>query len=55
MILMAEGKSMKQIAAQLGISIKTVETHRANIYERLDIHNLVDLVKFAIREGLVEA
>jgi DNA-binding NarL/FixJ family response regulator len=51
--LVAEGNSTKQIAARLGLSAKTVEAHRAAIMERLDIHDLAGLVRFAIRSGLV--
>jgi DNA-binding NarL/FixJ family response regulator len=50
--LLADGKNVKQIALQLHISGKTVETHRRNIMEKLDIHSLPELTKFAIREGL---
>lgn len=50
--LIAEGVSTKDIAARLNLSVKTVETHRANIMEKLDIHSLSELVKYAIREGL---
>ncbi len=51
--LIAEGKAMKEIAAILDISIKTVETHRLRLMERLDIHDVPGLVRFAIRAGLV--
>jgi DNA-binding NarL/FixJ family response regulator len=51
--LIAEGRSTKEIAAILGVSVKTVETHRARLMERLDIHDVAGLVRFAIREGLV--
>ena len=50
--LMAEGKSTKEIAVQLNLSIKTVETHRNNIMSKLDIHSVAELTKYAIREGL---
>ena len=51
--LIAEGRSTKEIAGVLGVSIKTVETHRARLMERLDIHDVPGLVRFAIRSGLV--
>jgi len=50
--LIAEGNSTKKIAKVLFISPKTVESHRANIMEKLDIHNLPELTKYAIRAGL---
>jgi len=50
--LMAEGKSTKQIALKLHISIKTVETHRRQIMDKLDIHSVAELTKYAIRKGL---
>ncbi len=53
--LIAEGKTTKEIASRLNLSIKTVETHRAQLMERLDIHDVAGLVKFAIRVGLVRA
>jgi len=51
--LIAEGRAMKEIAGILDISIKTVETHRLRLMERLDIHDVPGLVRFAIRAGLV--
>lgn len=51
----ASGRTTKQIAFDLGVSIKTVETHRGQIMERLDIHDLAGLVRFAVRVGLVSA
>ena len=51
--LIAERHSTKDIASILNISIKTVETHRAQLMERLDIHDVPGLVRFAIRSGLV--
>lgn len=51
--LIAEGNTTKQIAATLDISIKTVETHRAQLMERLAIHDVAGLVRCAIRHGLV--
>ena len=52
--LIAEGKTTKQVALELNISVKTVETHRVRIMERLDIHDIAGLVRYAIRVGLVE-
>ncbi len=51
--MIAEGKSNKQIAAALGIGGKTVEAHRAQLMDRLRIHDVAGLVRFAIRFGLV--
>ncbi len=50
--LIAEGKSTKEIAATLHVSVKTIETHRQNIMNRLEIRTIAQLTKFAIREGL---
>jgi DNA-binding NarL/FixJ family response regulator len=50
--LLAEGKATKQIAAFLNVSVKTIETHRQQIMEKLDIHSIAELTKYAIREGL---
>ena len=51
--LIAEGNTNQDIAELLCLSRKTVETHRSNIMDKLDIHKVTDLVKYAIREGLV--
>ena len=51
--LIAEGHSTKEIAGILEVSTKTVETHRIRLMERLDIHDVPGLVRFAIRAGLV--
>ena len=52
--LIAEGRSTREIAADLGVSIKTVEAHRTQLMDRLDIHDVPGLVRFAIRTGLVD-
>lgn len=51
--LIAEGASSKDIALKLGISLKTVETHRARVMEKLEIHKMSDLVRYALETGLV--
>ena len=51
--LVAEGFSRREIAERLFVSVKTVETHRAQIMQRLDIHDVAGLVRFAIRHGLL--
>jgi DNA-binding NarL/FixJ family response regulator len=53
--LIAEGKSSKEVAHVLDISLKTVETHRAQIMERLEIRDLAGLVRYAVRTGLVSS
>jgi DNA-binding NarL/FixJ family response regulator len=52
--LIAEGLSSKEIAAMLGVSLKTIDSHRSNLMEKLEIHKVSGLVRFAIRTGLVE-
>ena len=51
--LIAEGLTAKEIASHVFLSIKTVETHRRNIMQKLNMRSTVDLTKYAIREGLV--
>lgn len=51
--LVAEGQTTKDIAQRLNVSVKTVETHRAQLMDRLDIHDVPGLVRFAIRVGLI--
>jgi DNA-binding NarL/FixJ family response regulator len=53
--LIAEGKSTKDIAVTLDLSIKTVETHRKELMERLGIHDIAGLVRYAIRTGIIKA
>jgi DNA-binding NarL/FixJ family response regulator len=53
--LLAEGKSSKEIACALGLSVKTAETHRANIMRRLDCHSVTALVRYAIRNHIIDA
>jgi len=53
--LLAEGKSSKGVASTLGLSTKTVETHRANIMRRLKFHTVSQLVRYAIRNHVVQA
>jgi len=50
--LLAEGRSTKEMADVLGVSVKTIETHRRNIMEKLSIHSVAELTKYAIREGV---
>lgn len=50
--LLAEGRTTRQIAQDLHVSVKTIESHRQNIMEKLDIHNVAELTKYAVREGL---
>jgi len=50
--LLAEGRTTKKIATQLSVSVKTVETHRRQVMEKLDIHSVAELTKYAVREGL---
>ena len=50
--LLAEGKTTKDIAARLNVSVKTIETYRHQIMDKLHIHSLADLTKYAIKEGL---
>lgn len=51
--LIAEARSNKEVAELLGISVSTVETHRARILEKLDVHNTAELVLYAVRRGVI--
>jgi DNA-binding NarL/FixJ family response regulator len=53
--LIAEGKANKQTAAELGISLKTVEKHREHLMEKLDIHDTAGLTRYAISAGIIES
>jgi two-component system, NarL family, response regulator NreC len=52
--LIAEGKSTKDIASLLGISVKTADSHRSRLMRKLDIHEVASLVRYAVRKGLVQ-
>jgi len=51
--LIAQGKRNKEIAAELTVSVNTVETHRKHIMEKLDLHNTAEIVRFAVRKNVV--
>src|SRR4029077_20526511 len=53
--MIAEGKSSKEVASLLGISVKTAETHRANVMRKLEIHSISQLVRYAVRNQIVQA
>jgi DNA-binding NarL/FixJ family response regulator len=53
--LLAEGKSSKEVAVALGISVKTAETHRANIMRKLELHSVSEVVRYAVRNQIIEA
>jgi DNA-binding NarL/FixJ family response regulator len=52
--MLAEGNSNKEVAARLDISVKTVETHRANIMRKLELHSISDLVRYAVRNNILQ-
>lgn len=52
--LVAEGKTTKEVAGILGISVKTADSHRSRIMEKLDIHETAGLVRYAVRRGLIQ-
>jgi DNA-binding CsgD family transcriptional regulator len=52
--LLAEGKTAKEVATILGIATKTSDTHRTNIMRKLDVHSVAELVRYAIRNKVVE-
>jgi DNA-binding CsgD family transcriptional regulator len=53
--LLAEGKSNKDVAAALGISVRTAEAHRASILRKLGVDSIAELVRYAVRNGIIEA
>lgn len=53
--LLAEGRSNKEVAVALGISVKTVDAHRANVMHKLNLHSVTDLVRYAIRNQIITA
>ncbi len=53
--LVAEGKSMREAAGLLSVSVKTIESHRTRLMRKLDLHNTAGLVRYAIRRGLIRA
>src|SRR6266849_4148720 len=53
--LLAEGKSTKEVAVALGLSVKTAETHRANIMRKLNLHSISELVLYAVRNNIVKS
>ena len=55
MQLLAEGKTNKEVARQLGITVKTAETHRNNIMRKMGFDSLADLVRYAVRNRIVDA
>lgn len=55
LVLLAEGQSLKDIAARLNLSVKTVDAHKVNLMRKLDLHDRSELIRYAIRKHLVEA
>jgi DNA-binding NarL/FixJ family response regulator len=53
--LLAEGNSSKEAAVLLNLSVKTIETHRTNVMQKLDIHSIAGLVRYAVRNCIVQA
>lgn len=51
--LLAEGRSNKEVAAQLNVGLSTVETHRSNLMQKLNLHNTADIVLYAVRKGII--
>jgi two-component system response regulator NreC len=55
LVLLAEGRSLKYVATELNLSVKTVDAHKYNLMRKLDLHDRVALIRYAIRKHLVEA
>jgi len=55
LVSLAEGQSLKDIASLLNLSVKTVDAHKVNLMRKLDLHDRSELIRYAIRKGLVEA
>jgi DNA-binding CsgD family transcriptional regulator len=53
--LLTEGKTNKEVAVALGVSVKTVDAHRANVMHKLDLHSVTDLVRYAICNQIITA
>jgi DNA-binding NarL/FixJ family response regulator len=52
--LLAEGKTSKEVAVALHLSVKTAETHRTNLMRKLGLHSVADLTRYAVRNGIVQ-
>jgi DNA-binding CsgD family transcriptional regulator len=52
--LVAEGKTTKEIAVLLGVSVKTADAHRTRLMQKLDIHDIAGLTRYAIRQGIIQ-
>jgi hypothetical protein len=50
-----EGQELQPVAVALGVSVKTVDAHRANVMHKLDLHSVTDLVRYAVRNQIIEA
>ena len=53
--LLAEGKSNKEVATKVNISLSTVETHRGHILQKLNLHSAAELVLYAVRKGIISS
>jgi len=53
--LIAAGKNSKEIASSLGVTVKTADTHRTNLMRKLDLHSVTELVRYALRNQIVQA